>query len=72
MANKTKNNVLEKYQLSRGEIVKSWLTNYEMVESLQELTAWTKFYAINEFVKMLVTCKEKKEDESFIFHLCLD
>ena len=67
-----KDNILKNYELTKKELIMLWLSNYEFCEPLRDITDWTKFQSIDEFVQRLVLGKEKEQDEYFRFSLNLD
>lgn len=63
---------LNRYLLSKQELILLWLRNYEFGEPLRDITNWVRFQAMDEFVQKLVMSKEKEPDELFRFRLKLD
>lgn len=67
-----KNNSLDKYKLTRKEVIKLYVINYEFGEPVANLNDFVKFQTINEFADRLIMGIDHKDDENYRFSLNLD
>lgn len=67
-----KNTGLNKYKLTRKEVIKLCVINYEFGESLANFNDFVKFQTINGFANRLIMGIDHKDDENYRFSLNLD
>lgn len=64
--------LLNKYYMTKKEIVMLWLSNYQDSASTKDLYDWIKFYALDTFAQRLVVGRKTAGDANFRFGLDLD
>ncbi len=67
-----KKSSLDKYKLSRKEVIKLCVINYDFGDTLTDITDFVRFQALNGFADRLIMGKNHKEDENYRFSLDLD